>query len=244
MPVVGAICGAIQACFAYHALRTGRPYYWVFIILAFPVAGCVLYYFIEVYPTSRERTRARKALRSLVKSFYSRKELRERAANVESCASVANRVLLARECMEQRLYADAASLYRSCLSGLHEKDADLRFCLATALFSAGELAEAEQLARALRLEEPKFRPHEIAMLLAQALEGLQRFDEASAELRLLVEIYPGEEARWRYGALLKRMGRAAEAREVFARMLENAQQSPAHYRAAQKEWLSLARENL
>jgi hypothetical protein len=244
MPILGALCGAIQACFALHALKTGRPYYWVFIILVFPVAGCVLYYFIEVYPTSRERTRARKAVRSFVRSFYKRKELRERAADVESCGSVANRVALARECMDQRFYADAVALYRSCLSGFHEKDVDLRFALATALSANGEFADAEKVAWALRHEQPKFRAHEIAMLIAQALEGVQRFDAAAVELQLLVETFPGEEARWRYGALLKRMGRAAEAREVFEQMLEKAQQSPAHYREAQKEWLSLARENV
>lgn len=244
MPILGAICGAIQLCFAYHALKTGRPYYWVFIIIAFPVAGCVLYYFIEMFPTSRERSRARKVVRSFANSFDPEKNLRERAAGVETCGSVANRIALARECAAHALYREAAELYRSCLDGLHENDADLRLSLAKALVLAGSFDEPARLARELRETEPKFRPVEVQMVLAQALEGLHRFDEALAEFELLTESYPGEESRWRYGALLKRVGRSEHAREVFQRMLRDAERKPGHYRQSERDWLMLARENL
>ena len=33
MPILIALTVIIQACFVIHALRTGRPYYWVFIIV-------------------------------------------------------------------------------------------------------------------------------------------------------------------------------------------------------------------
>jgi hypothetical protein len=39
----------IQFCFAFHALKTGRPYWWIFVIMAFPVMGCLIYYFVEVF---------------------------------------------------------------------------------------------------------------------------------------------------------------------------------------------------
>ena len=63
MPILAALALLIQLCFAYHALKTGRPYRWLFIIMGFPVMGCVLYYFIEVFPTSRESRRDRKSTR-------------------------------------------------------------------------------------------------------------------------------------------------------------------------------------
>ncbi|MGH8727365.1 MAG: hypothetical protein ACREV9_04230 [Burkholderiales bacterium] len=244
MPILGAICGAIQLCFAYHALKTGRPYYWALIIIAFPIAGCVLYYFIEVFPTSRERSHAKRAMRTLAHSLDPGKNLRERAADVEACGSIANRIALAHECVAQTMYREAAELYRSCLNGLHENDADLRFSLAKTLVLAGSFDESARLALELRETEPKFRPVEVQMVLAQALEGLHRFDEALAEFELLVESYPGEEARFRYGALLKRMGRKEAASEVFARMLWNAARKPDHYRENEREWLTLARENM
>lgn len=244
MPILGAIVVAIQLCFAYHALKSGHARWWLFVIMGFPVAGCVLYYFVEVFPASRESRRAGKAVRSIIKSFDPHKELRERAADVESCGSIANRVALARECIANAMYGEAATLYRSCLSGLHENDSHLRFGLAQALLLASEFVEAEKIARSLRETEQQFRPSEVRMVLAQALEGLHRFDEALVEFKLLAESYRGEEGRWRYGALLKRMGRGEEAREVFQRILRNAERMSRHHRDAQNEWLTLAKENI
>jgi hypothetical protein len=55
MPLVGGLVLAIQLCFAYHALKTGRAYWWLFVIMGFPVMGCVLYYLSRC---SRRRARA------------------------------------------------------------------------------------------------------------------------------------------------------------------------------------------
>jgi hypothetical protein len=242
MPILGAIVLLIQFCFAYHALKTGRRWWWIGIIMGFPVFGCILYYFIEVFPNTRESVKAEKTVRSIVKSFDPDKSLRERAANLEDCGSVDNRVSLARSCADRKMYREAISLYRSCLSGVYAADPDIRFGLASALAGAEEFQEAQTAALALRRSHPAFRTPEVGMLAAQALERLGRFDDALAEYRVLAETYAGEEGRWRYGALLLRMGRTAEAGEVFRRMLRNAERMPEHYREAQQEWLALARQ--
>jgi hypothetical protein len=212
--------------------------------MAFPVMGCVLYYFLEVFPSSREGRSAQKAARAIAKAFDPDKALRARVADVEACGSVENRVLLARECMERGMHGHAASLYRSCLTGVHETDPDIRYGLAAALLLHGSHEEALVTAQRLRASHPAFRGNEVGLLLARALEGANRLEEALAELGLLADTYPGEEGRWRYGALLRRLGRAHDAHEVFRRMLRNAERLPYHYREAQKSWLDLARQSM
>jgi len=244
MPVVGGIVLLIQLCFAYHALKTGRPYWWLFVIMGFPVMGCVLYYFIEVFPSSRESRKAEKAARALAKAWDPERTLREKVADLESCGSVENRVQLAKACMNHRMYADAATLYRSCLNGVYESDPDIRFGLAEAHLLNGAYSLALELTGKLRASHPTFRKAEVVMVHARSLEGAGRLEEALAEYRLLADIYPGEEGRWRYADLLSRQSRAAEAREVMERMLRNAARMPDHYRDAQGEWLKLARQNL
>ena len=244
MPIIGGIVLLIQLCFAYHALRTGRAYWWLFVIMAFPVMGCVLYYLIEVFPTSRESRSAEKAARAIARALDPDKTLRERVADLEACGSVENRVLLARECVEHRMYGDAATLYRSCLAGVHESDPDIRYGLAHALAMDDAFEEALAVARGLRATHPSFRASDVGLVVAKSFEGLNRIDEALGELEVLAESYPGEEGRWRYGALLVRIGRLAEGREVFQRMLRNAQRMPPHYRQAQGEWLNLARQSV
>jgi len=243
MPILGAVALLIQLCFAYHALKTGRRW-WIFVIMAFPVMGCVLYYFIEVFPSSREGRDARKAARAIARALDPDKGLRERVADLEACGSVDNRVQLARECMEQRLYSDAAALYKSCLSGVYETDPDMRFGLASALLLNGELGEALNCAQRLRASHPGYRSADLGLMIARSLEGLERLDDALKEFGVLADTYPGEEGRWRYGALLKRLGRADAAQDVFRRMLRNAERLPQHYREAQKDWLDLARESV
>lgn len=244
MPILGAVLLLIQLCFAYHALKSGRPYWWLFVIMAFPVIGCLLYYFIEVFPSSRESRNAEKAVRKIAKVFDPDKSLREHVANLEDCGSVENRVALARSCMDRKMYREAISLYRSCLAGVHESDPDIRFGLANAFVAAGDFKQAHAMAQALRHSHASFRIPEVRLVSAKALEGLGRLDEALAEYRVLAETYSGEEGRWRYGALLLRLGRGAEAGEIFQRMLRNAARMPEHYREAQHEWLTLAREQV
>jgi hypothetical protein len=244
MPILGAILLVIQLCFAYHALKTGRPYWWLFVIMGMPVVGCLLYYFIEVFPMSRESRSAEKAVRAISKALDPDKTLRERVADLEACGSVENRVGLARACLSRQMYRKAASLYRSCLAGVHESDPDIRFGLATALLLAGELKESHAVVQALRQSHASFRSAEVRLVMARAAESLGRFDDALAEYRGLADPFAGEEGRWRYGALLLRMGRGAEAGEVFNRMLRNAARMPEHYREAQHEWLALARERV
>jgi len=244
MPILGGLVLVIQFCFAFHALKTGRPYWWLFVIMGFPVIGCLLYYFIEVFPGTRESYKARKAVRSIVRSLDPEKDLRAAVADLEACGSIENRMTLARECIARRMYPEAATLYQSCLTGPHENDPDIRFGLASALDLAGRFAEAIAVAERLAATHPTFRAPEVGLILAKSLEGAGRLDDALEELQTLADAFSGEEARWRYGALLKRLGRADDAREVFQRMLKNAERQPGHYRDAQKEWLTLARQNV
>ena len=244
MPVLGGIVLAIQLCFAYHALKTGRAYWWLFVIMGFPVMGCVLYYFVEVFPMSRESRKAEKAVRAIAKALDPDKELRAAVADLEACGSVENRVRLARECIEHKMYEDAAALYRSCLNGVHETDPDIRHGLAGALLQSGRFEDALAVAQKLRVSHPTFRTAEVGLAIAQALEGANRLEEALAELKVLADTYPGEEGRWRYGALLRRMGRGEDAQEVFRRMVRNAERQPSHYRDAQRDWLDLARGSM
>lgn len=244
MPVIGAVVLFIQLCFAYHALKTGRPYWWLFIIMAFPVIGCVLYYLVEVFPTSRESRNAEKAVRSIVKALDPEKDLRARVADVEACGSVDNRIALARECVGRGLYGEAAALYRSCLTGIHADDPDIRLGLANALLHAQSCDEAAALAQALRQSRPSFRVNDVRLVLARSFEGMGRVEDALAEYGVLAETFPGEEGRWRYGALLARAGRAEQARNVFQSMLRNAERMPGYYRDTQREWLMRAREGV
>jgi len=111
MPIIGAVVLIIQFCFAYHALKTGRPYWWIFVIMAFPVAGCTIYYFVEVFPGSRQHRSANKAAHAFARALQPDADLKKRAEELEVCGSVDNKLALATECMGHQMYVEAMRLY-------------------------------------------------------------------------------------------------------------------------------------
>src|SRR5262245_61109840 len=146
MPLLAAVVFIIQACFAYHALKTGRPYWWVFIIMGFPVMGCLIYYFVEVWPNTRESTRAaravQKAVDGLSRSMEPDKELKRRIAELELNPSIDNKLSLAAECTASQLPGEAAKIYRSCLVGPYAMDPHIKLLLAQAEIASNDPAGA------------------------------------------------------------------------------------------------------
>ena len=241
MPIVGALVLLIQFCFAYHALRTGRPYWWMFIIMAFPVMGCVIYYFVEVFPGSREHRKARKAARALARVLEPDADLKKRAEELEICGSLDNRMALAAECMNHRMFAEAARLYESCLAGAYAQDGAILFALARAAVEAGDWAKGAQVAARLKAAAPRLRPLEVRLLEARILEGRGEYDAALAIYREILPAFVGLEARYRYGRLLLRLGRHEAAMEMFNEVVKHAKRFASSIEE-EEQWAEAARQ--
>ena len=82
------------------------------------------------------------------------------------------------------------------------------------------------------------------LLYARALEDSGRTDDALAEYQAVAAYYAGAEARVRYGLLLDKMGRQAEAKTVLTEVLAQLKRAPKYVRRAQAEWIALAEKAL
>src|SRR5947209_19558566 len=99
MRLAAILLAVIQFSFAFHALRTGRGPRWIMIIILAPVIGCIAYYFIEVFPNSREDRQLRRTIRDVAKTLNPDGELKRRTEEATLTASVDNRASLADECL-------------------------------------------------------------------------------------------------------------------------------------------------
>ncbi len=241
MPLIGAIVVLIQFCFAFHVLKSGRPYWWIFIIMAFPVMGCVIYYFVEVFPGSREQRKANKAARTLARVLEPDADLKRRAEELAICGSLDNKIALAAECMNHRMYADAARLYESCLNGAYAADGVILFGLARAAVEDGDWDKAGRATERLKADAPKVRPLEVRLLEARLLEGRGESDAALAVYRELVPVFVGLEARYRYGRLLLRLGRQEAALEMFNEVLKHARRFASSIEE-EEQWAAAAKQ--
>jgi hypothetical protein len=241
MPIAGALVLLIQFCFAYHALKTGRPYWWMFVIMAFPVMGCVVYYFVEVFPGSREHRKARKAARALARALQPDADLKKRAEELEICGSLDNRMALAAECMNHRMFGEAARLYESCLAGAYASDGAILFSLARARAEGGEWARAVEAIARLKAAAPKLRTLEVRLLEARVHEGRGEYDAALAIYREILPAFVGLEARYRYGRLLLRLGRQDAAMEMFNEVVKHARRFASSIEE-EEQWAEAARQ--
>lgn len=241
MPAALAILTLIiQLSFCYHVLKTGRPYYWIFLIMSVPVGGCLIYYFYEVFPGSREERSAHKTARKLVKKLRPDAELKRRAEELEICGSVDNKIALAQELMDHQMYAEAASLYESCLQGPYAADGNLLFGVAHAAVEGENWIKASDTIAKLKRDLPSLRPHEVKLLEARSCEGQGNTDQALAIYRELVPVFVGLEARYRYGALLARLGQHEAAHTMFNEVLKQAKRHSSGL-DDEEEWAAGAR---
>ena len=79
MRVLAILLAVIQFSFAFHALKTGRGRKWIMIIIIAPVIGCLAYYFMEVFPHSREERQLRRTIRDIARAINPDGELKRRA---------------------------------------------------------------------------------------------------------------------------------------------------------------------
>lgn len=237
MRVLYILLAIIQFSFAYHAMKTGRGGMWVTIIIVFPVVGCLAYYFLEVFPHSREERSVRKHVRDIAKALNPDGELQRRAEELAETTSVDNRVKLADECLERGMFDEAIRLYEGCLEGPYANDAGMLFSCARARFYNGHLREADEIIDRLEKSHPKYRVDDVLLLRARVDEALGSTQRALNAYEALRQRYVGFEAKYRYGLLLKKLGRDAEARELFAFIAANARRSAVD---SEREWVKLA----
>jgi hypothetical protein len=241
MPILTGIVLLVQFSFAFHALKSGRPYWWVFIIMAFPVIGCTAYYFLEVFPGSREHLRAHRAARKIARVLQPGAELKRRAEELEVCGSVENKMALAQECINYNMFAEAEKLYDSCLSGPFQNDGTILFNLARTAVEGRNWTKAADAIMRLKAAAPKMRHHDVRLLEARVLEGRGQNEAALAVYRELIPAYVGSEALYRYAALLSRLGQHESARDIFNEVIKHSKRFAA---ATEDEqwWVDAARQ--
>ena len=234
------LSAALQIACAVHVVRTGRPMYWLFILLIGSFVAVAVYLLAEVLPDLRHSPGAQRAARGLRARVDPERGKRLAGRRLDMADTAANRAALAEQSLLAGDFRQAAELYGSCLKGLYRTDPDLMLGLAQAQFGLDQAAEARRTLESLIAANPDFRSIDGHLLYARSVEACGDTEAALHEYETLAAGYPGEEGRARYALLLQRAGQAARAREVFDEILKRTRAAPKYYRREQREWIALA----
>jgi hypothetical protein len=223
-----------------HCIKTGRNTIWVFVMLAFPFLGSLVYFCSEILPGLLGSRASRRAVRGIRSTLDPEGDLRKLENEVKVTGNVQSRQRYADELVRLGRAAEAVSVYKSCLTGVFAEDPKLLLGMAQTQFAAGDAAGARRTLDDLIAKNPEFKSADGHLLYARAVETEGDFEKALSEYSTLAAYYPGAEAAVRYAKLLKRQGHQPQAREVLEGLLERAKFAPAHYKKAQSEWLDEA----
>lgn len=235
---------AIQVGLILHVVRTGRPMYWILIILIAPGIGSIAYFIVEMLPELSNSPQLRNSLRSVKKNLDPGGQIRQRERQLKLSGSVDAARHLAAELVETGKYAEAIEHYRNALTGLYAEDPDLLLGLAKAQFGNERFVDARDTLDRLIEHNPDYRSQEGHLLYARAVEACGDMDKAREEYAAVAAYFAGAEARLRYGIFLEKNAAGAEALAEFDEIVSVAELAPRHYRKAQSEWIREARDGI
>src|SRR5258708_6627580 len=143
MPLYGVLLLVAQVACAVHAGRTGRPFFWIFLILFLPMAGMLAYFVVEILPEMFHSRAGRRAAAGVGRLIDPEKDYRAALRRVEISETVETKSDLAELSLATGRNDEAARLYREMLTGLHATDPGLLLGLARAEFGLGNYVEAQ-----------------------------------------------------------------------------------------------------
>lgn len=224
---------------AVHVVRTGRPMFWLWIVIIVPGLGPAIYFFAEWLPDLLRSRTARVIGQQAKAAIDPDRAYREAKAALADIPSVQNRLKLAEACLLSERFAEAEGHFREALQGIHQDDSTLLLGHGRALLELNRPQEA--LVPLLALEAQGALQAPLAQLTyARTLDALGRRDEAEAAYRAASIRFAGLEALARLAEFLERVGKAQEAQDARQEIDRRAARTPGPFRAEARRWRAFA----
>jgi hypothetical protein len=244
MPIILLVSIALQVFCAIHVVRSGRPLYWIWLLVIGSYIAVIAYALIAIIPDMRNDPRSRSVAKNVLNRIDPERQRRHIRERLEMADTTDNRRALAEECLRLGDYTNAAELFQSILKGLYATEPFFMLGLAQAQAGNSDYAAARATLDALIEAHPTYRSSDGHLLYARCLEEIGDQEAALKEYEVLARSYPGEQARLRYATLLRKQERLDESRQVLTDMLKRAKLAPRYYRRKESEWLDAAKREL
>ncbi|HET9765695.1 MAG TPA: tetratricopeptide repeat protein [Thermoanaerobaculia bacterium] len=240
--VVGALFSFLPLLLAVVAIvdviRTGADWFWIPIVLFFPVAGPLAYFVLVRSPWSGGRFANFSP--ATARRIQAQRRLRELAVQLAHWRGPGILVEAGQELLVLGKIAEAERHLREAQAAGAAPE-DVSFPLAQALEAQGRFAEAVPLLEPLVRAKPDQRFGAVQLHLARCLDESGRAEEAVRELRDLLVRRSFFEAQVRLARLLARRGAGEESRRLLADVRASATQLPRYLKREHGPWIRAAR---
>jgi hypothetical protein len=232
---------AIQVMFGFHAIRTGRPFVWVLVIILTSVFGCLAYVVIELVPEWLASPGGVKFKAAIGKKIDPEKALNVALKAINKVDTAQNRINLGEQYLLLNRYQEAREVYVRSLTGIYAEDPLFMMGMAKAEFGLNNFATTITLLDNLKAAHPRLKSSEGHLLYARALENDNRIPEAIHEYETLNGYYSSPEPACRLAQIHKTRGNAELANELFQSVIKRSATAGKSFNDVNKEWIKLAK---
>lgn len=228
----------IQLGMIVHVIRTGRPYHWIWLLLAFPGLAGIIYFMTEIWPDISTR----RGIRSIGRIFQTRRRRIARLQkDMEDLDTPEMRLELAELLLEERKPQAALDAVEECLTGSLATDAHVVETAARARVELGQAEEALALLNREGLEPDIMARPRLDILRARCLEAKGQGAAAEGIYRRVSLKFPGDEPRSRLANLLEAGGQREEARALAEDVMRKFRKGNSRWRRSERPWYESAR---
>jgi hypothetical protein len=110
MPALGLLILGFQVLCVTHVVRTGRPFWWIYLIVFATLVGTIVYLGVEILPALYRGPTARQAVTRTAKVLDPGRGVRDAWRRLELSPTVQNRTALAQEYLAAGQPQDAVPL--------------------------------------------------------------------------------------------------------------------------------------
>lgn len=235
---------ALQIYFGIHAVKTGRPFVWVLVIILTSVFGCAAYVIIELVPEWLASSKGHKFKNAVGAKIDPEKDLKAAQQACEKVDTAKNRLELAEQYLKLNRHQEARDVYARSLTGIYAEDPQFLLGLAKAEFGLDNFAEAIAALDKLKATNPDYKSPEGHLLYARALENAGRIPEAIYEYEALSKYYPTPEPMCRLAQMYQKQGEKGRAAELFQTVIQRSVTAGKLFNETNKDWIKLAKSEV
>lgn len=229
----------LQAFCLYHAYQKKEANYWYFLIILFPIVGCLIYLFHAFYSKSNVNNLKEEISNTIDTS----RKLNQLKSKLKHSDTISNRLALADEHMKLKNYQEAFEVYKTCLEGIYDSDPQvLKRLVASSYFSKNyelTIEYAAQLANSKEFEDSMEKAF-FAMANHQ-LGNIERANSIFSEMNHPFSNYP---QRLEYLGFLIEIGNNDKAIELTETIIDEIESMDREEKSGKRVYLNQAKQLL
>jgi hypothetical protein len=238
LAAVAQLFWILQIALIIHVYRTGRPYWWIWILFMAPLIGGLAYVFIELLPGFRTPE-------GLFHSLKPRKwriaDLREK---LEESETIKNRLRLAEGLFAADEINEAHAVASECLRGVFQNDPRTLVDVAKYKIALGQHAEAYAILSRVDTTGNRILGLELQVMRGDCLVALERYADAEIAYESVIERFIGEAPRAGMAVVYEKTGRTDQAVTLWKEILKKFRKAGPAWRRTERRWYQLANAKL